>query len=91
MQTSDAAPKCQYCGSFPHQGVCPTVKAIEYHPNGMTKRVEFKTANDYPQQTLCLPSLSVGDAPARSTGNTSSAFPSLCDSGGELWDADEAS
>lgn len=48
MSTADAAVKCGYCGSLPHQGVCPTVKAIEYHENGTVKRVEFKTANDYP-------------------------------------------
>lgn len=47
MQTSDAAPKCQYCGLFRHPGVCPTVKAIEYHPDGTIKRVEFKTPADY--------------------------------------------
>lgn len=47
MQTSNAAPKCQYCGGFPHQGICPTVKAIEYHPDGTIKRVEFKGAGDY--------------------------------------------
>lgn len=48
MSTADVAPKCAYCGSFPHQGICPTVKAIEYHADGTIKRVEFKTANDYP-------------------------------------------
>lgn len=52
MQTSGTAntiPKCQYCGSaFPHQGICPTVKAIEYYPDGTMKRVELKTANDFP-------------------------------------------
>lgn len=39
--------RCQYCGNF-HQTICPTIKAMEYHPNGTVKRVEFKTANDYP-------------------------------------------
>ena len=38
---------CQWCGST-HTGMCPTVKAIEYHPDGTMKRVEFKTAADYP-------------------------------------------
>lgn len=32
---------CEYCGSI-HDGViCHKVKAIEYFPNGATKRVEF--------------------------------------------------
>ena len=90
--TSNAAPKCAYCGSFPHPGVCPTVKAIEYHQDGTVKRVEFKTPADYPPLRGTGPwpvtCAAVPAAPARSTG---SAFPSLCDSGGELWDADEAS
>jgi hypothetical protein len=49
MQTANAVPKCSYCGSpTPHPGVCPTVKAMEYHPDGSVKRVEFKSAADYP-------------------------------------------
>ena len=40
--------KCPYCTNH-HEGICPMVKAIDYHPNGSIKRVEFKTANDYPQ------------------------------------------
>lgn len=33
---------CGYCGNhIQHIGVCPRVKAIEYHPNGSVKRVEF--------------------------------------------------
>lgn len=40
--------KCQFCGSIIlHSGVCPTVKAIEYHPDGAVKRVEFKCAGDW--------------------------------------------
>lgn len=35
--------KCGYCGAF-HAGVCSRVKAIEYHENGMVKRVEFHAA-----------------------------------------------
>lgn len=31
---------CGYCGGY-HLAVCPRVKAIEYHPNGMVARVEF--------------------------------------------------
>lgn len=30
-----------------HSVQCPSVKAIEYHPNGKVRRVEFKTAADY--------------------------------------------
>lgn len=30
-----------------HQGTCPTVKAIEYFPDGTVKRVEFKCTSDY--------------------------------------------
>lgn len=40
-QTSDAAPRCPYCGGLPHTGKCPLVSAIEYHPDGTVKRVEF--------------------------------------------------
>lgn len=86
--------KCPYCGMF-HTAICHTVKAIEYHPDGSMKRVEFKSAADYPQQVISAPSVfSVGGTPTKSAENTcqsSSAFPPLCDSGGELWDADEAS
>lgn len=33
---------CQWCGVLHyHQGICPRVKAIEYHGNGSIKRVEF--------------------------------------------------
>jgi hypothetical protein len=40
--------KCAHCGSIvEHQGICPTVKAIEYYPDGTVKRVEYKCAGDY--------------------------------------------
>ena len=32
---------CPYCGAVHVTGRCPAVKAIEYHPDGTTKRVEF--------------------------------------------------
>lgn len=40
--------KCPWCSGangyvIHNSGVCPKVKAIEYHPNGSIKRVEFKT------------------------------------------------
>lgn len=40
-----AMPGCPYCSSqwqqIYHGGACPKVRAIEYHPNGTIKRVEF--------------------------------------------------
>jgi hypothetical protein len=34
--------KCGLCGSVAeHSGICPRVKAMEYHPNGTIKRIEF--------------------------------------------------
>lgn len=33
--------RCPYCATG-HEGACPKVKAIEYHPNGTVRRVEFK-------------------------------------------------
>lgn len=67
MQTTNAVPKCQYCGSAsPHQGICPSVKAIEYYPDGTTKRVELKTANDYPPFDVQAPwTVTSGPSPAR--------------------------
>lgn len=32
---------CPYCGMLHERTVCPLIKAIEYHTNGTTKRVEF--------------------------------------------------
>jgi len=40
---------CLWCGAVERQGVCPSVKAIEYFENGNIKRVEFKTAADWPR------------------------------------------
>lgn len=37
---------CQFCGGD-HGMQCPSVKAIEYYPDGKLKRVEFKSAADY--------------------------------------------
>ncbi len=31
---------CGHCGNW-HSGPCPRVKAIEYFPNGLVKRVEY--------------------------------------------------
>jgi hypothetical protein len=38
---------CRWCGLIHASPMCPTVKAIEYHPDGTVKRVEFKVAGDY--------------------------------------------
>ena len=35
--------QCEHCGAWHSFGVCPRVKAIEYHPNGTVKRVEYHT------------------------------------------------
>jgi hypothetical protein len=32
--------QCPHCGWW-HAGVCARVKAIEYHPDGTVKRVEY--------------------------------------------------
>lgn len=32
--------KCQHCGMI-HEATCPRIRAIEYHPDGSVKRVEF--------------------------------------------------
>lgn len=32
--------QCGHCGSY-HTGACPRVRAIEYHPNGTVKRIEY--------------------------------------------------
>jgi hypothetical protein len=37
--------KCQWCEKD-HGLICPEIKAIEYHPDGMVKRVEFMTFAD---------------------------------------------
>ena len=40
---------CQWCGLIHTASFCPMVKALEYYPDGTLKRVELKTAADYPQ------------------------------------------
>jgi len=37
---------CRWCSNPPHSyivhyGLCPQVRAIEYHPDGTIKRIEF--------------------------------------------------
>ncbi len=31
---------CGHCGMY-HNGTCPKIKAIEYHPDGTVKRIEY--------------------------------------------------
>ena len=38
---------CPHCG-MGHSGMCPRIKAIEYHQDGTTKRVEYHV----PQPTI---------------------------------------
>ena len=38
--------KCPHCGLI-HGPRCPSVKAIEYFPDGTVKRVEYLTPADY--------------------------------------------
>jgi hypothetical protein len=48
--TNGGGPRvCQDCG-LTHDGRCPNIKAIEYYPDGMVKRVEFFAPNDYMQK-----------------------------------------
>jgi hypothetical protein len=45
MSTSATNSKCPHCGLI-HEMTCPKIKAIEYHPNGTVKRVEFFSIGD---------------------------------------------
>ena len=49
MTTSvNSTATCRWCGLIhTGNGICPTVKAIEYFEDGQIKRVEFKTPADY--------------------------------------------
>jgi hypothetical protein len=40
MQAQMTGAVCGHCGNM-HVGTCWRVKAIEYHPNGTIKRVEY--------------------------------------------------
>lgn len=40
LPSCSAMPSCRYCGCW-HNGTCPKVKAIEYHPDGSVRRVEL--------------------------------------------------
>jgi hypothetical protein len=38
--------KCEFCGTI-HGPRCPSVKAIEYYPDGKIKRIEYITPADF--------------------------------------------
>lgn len=40
--TALPVPTCPYCGAWLHDGLCPRIKAVEYHPDGTVKRLELK-------------------------------------------------
>jgi len=46
---------CQFCGKD-HGKRCPDVRAIEYHENGVIRRVEFMTPRDYMPSLAPMPS-----------------------------------
>lgn len=45
--------KCQLCGNE-HEFKCPLIKAYEYFPDGVVKRVEFVTFADFAQEPTLL-------------------------------------
>lgn len=52
MSASNAVvlPSCGYCGAF-HNGTCPRIKRISYHPNGNVAEVEFLHHTQWPTST----------------------------------------
>ena len=50
VEVSPSPKVCMFCNLDWHGDnvVCPHVKAVEYWPRGTIKRVEFKTAADFP-------------------------------------------
>lgn len=56
---------CRWCGLY-HGKKCPAVKAMEFHPDGSIKRVEFFAPNDsYPVLAPPAPVI-IGDPTCRS-------------------------
>jgi hypothetical protein len=43
--------KCNLCG-LSHEYKCSLIKAYEYYPDGVVKRVEFLTPADFQQPAL---------------------------------------
>lgn len=52
--TSNSLKPCGHCGGY-HLAKCLLVKAIEYHPDGTVKRVEYYTPNDYAPTLTAYP------------------------------------
>ncbi len=50
IASTNAAPPCGWCGRY-HGPRCPIIKALEYHPDGSIKRVEYL---DWDQQLISL-------------------------------------
>ena len=46
--------KCNWCGNY-HGVRCPEVRAIEYHPDGSVKRVEYLTPADHHKHDWSMP------------------------------------
>ena len=44
--TLEKAVPCRWCGHI-HGDLCPQVKAYEFHPDGVVKRVEFFAPVDH--------------------------------------------
>lgn len=69
---------CRWCGML-HGAGCPSVKAIEFYADGITiKRVEFKTANDYPV-TYPTWHFQVPQVPCSTGGGTNAATAKWAD------------
>lgn len=45
--------KCSYCGAW-HEGVCPRVAELEYHPSGALKRVRLHTGQPQSQAPVTV-------------------------------------
>ncbi len=56
---------CRWCGLI-HGPKCPSVKAIEYYPDGTVKRIEFYSPNDYGTVMAIGPGMSVTMGDVRS-------------------------
>jgi hypothetical protein len=61
---------CRWCGMI-HGKLCPSVKAIEFHPDGTVRRVEFKSAQDY-GATVSVPTVVTSPKP---TAVTTASWP----------------
>lgn len=54
---------CPHCGMI-HQSTCPRIKAIEYHPDGITvKRVEFHEPKPLATSSFPTVNIRLPDAP----------------------------